>query len=177
MVITKLTGELHYNVDNIIFAYESTDVRCGDSDDDESGSSSEAGGDQNDDDDNQERPGEDGLSAEHVRQKKAAHARYMRFSRSLQSTSAAICMIDILTIGYHADDLSMLCVCVRACAYYQNRSFQTRQGINQTCANIACTVGFKHFNTWITGQRALGEKLYSYLVDPCIDVINEYMIN
>ena len=110
----------------------------GDSDDDESGSSSEAGGDQNDDDDNQERPGEDGLSAEHVRQKKAAHARYMRFSRSLQSTSAAICMIDILIIGYHADDLSMLCVCVRACAYYQNRSFQTRQGINQTCANIAC---------------------------------------
>jgi len=72
----------------------------GGSDNDESGSASDSdgGGDQNEDNDDQEGPegpGEDGLTAEHVRQKKLAHARYMRFSRSLQSTSAAICMIYI----------------------------------------------------------------------------------
>lgn len=88
----------------------------GGSDDDESGSTSDCdgGGDQNEDNDDQEGPGEDGLTAEHVRQKKLAHARYMRFSRSLKSTSAAICMIYI----------HPMCVCM---CILSSRSFQNMQ--------------------------------------------------
>ncbi|CAL1127245.1 unnamed protein product [Cladocopium goreaui] len=73
----------------------------GGSDNDESGSASDSdgGGDQNEDNDDQEGPegpGEDGLTAEHVRQKKLAHARYMLFSRSLQSRR---CPIEIKRAG------------------------------------------------------------------------------